>query len=338
MRIKINGKFYSFFDEIMIIQVLDSVASSFSFKARFSPDNAAHQDIFRPLSYNVVEIFDNSDNLRLTGVVVNTLLSSSPKRGLQSLSGYSRAGILEDCSIPYSSYPLEKINVSLSDVVGRLLSDFNLKFVVDPSVSNEMRLQYKKTTAQPSESIKAFISKLASQRNIILSHTVEGDLLFYKPDPKSKPKFLFSEKNSLSMSLSVDGQGMHSEISVIRQPSQENPNLTPVDTALNSMVKLKRTAVMVLSSGTETDTKKAADNALANELKNISVIVNLGSFHDLACGDMVEVQNEEIFLYEKTKFIISEITIKEDRKSETMSLKLVLPETFTGESPKNIFE
>lgn len=338
MKVKINGKFYSFFDDITLNQKLDSVASLFSFKARFNPTNATHRAIFKPLSYNVVEIFDNNDNLKLTGVIVNTALGSDQNRSLQTLSGYSKAGILEDCTIPHSAYPLEKLNVTLDDVVSRLISEFDLNYVVDSSVTTAMNLEYKKTVAGPSQSVKEFIAKLSAQRNIILSHTVDGDLFFYKPDTKAKPKIFLSKENTISMTLGVNGQAMHSEISVIRQPSKDNTSLSPVDTISNDLVKINRTVVKVLSSGTETDTKKAADNLLAEELKNISITVDFNRYEDIKCGDIVEVQNDEIYLYEKARLMISEIIIKETKSSEKMTLKLVLPETFTGETPKNIFE
>lgn len=337
MKVKINGQYYAFFDNVSINFKLDSVASVFSFDARFNPNNAAHRIIFQPLTYNIVEIYDNDDKLKFTGVILNTSLGSNSSRDLQNVSGYSKGGVLEDCSIPYSAYPLERLNVSLKDIASRLFKEFGLGFVVDNSVSNEMNLNYAKTVAEPTDTIKDFISKLAAQRNIVLSHNKKGDILFFKPDTKAKAKAFFSDQNTTSMSLAVNGQAMHSTISVIRQPSKDNPGLSPVDTISNHLVKINRTVVKVLSSGTETDTKKAADNLLAEELKSIEINVEINRYEDLNCGDIVEVHNHEIFLYNKTRLIVSEITINEANSSESMSLKLVLPETFTGETPKNIF-
>jgi len=337
MKIKINNEFYNFFDNITINYKLDSVASLFSFDARFNPDNAAHRLIFQPLTYNKVEIFDNNDVLKFTGTSINTGLGSNSKRDLQSISGYSKGGILEDCTIPYSAYPLENLNVSLKDIASKLLKEFGLNFIIDSSVQNEMNLNYPKTVAGPEETVKEFISKLAAQRNIILSHDAKGNLIFFKPDAKSKSKAYFNAENTTSMALSVNGQGMHSTISVIRQPSKDNPSLSPVDTISNHLLKTNRTIVKVLSSGTETDTKKAADNVLADELKNIVVDVELNRYENLNCGDIVEVHNHEIFLFHKIRLMVSEIVVTETNSEEKMSLKLMLPETFTGEEPKNIF-
>jgi prophage tail gpP-like protein len=337
MKIKINNQFYNFFDNITINYKLDSVASLFSFDARFNPDNAAHRLIFQPLTYNKVEIFDNNDNLKFTGTSINTSLGSNSKRDLQNISGYSKGGILEDCTIPYSAYPLENLNVSLKDISTRLLKEFGLNFIIDSSVMNEMNQTYPKAVAGPEETVKEFISKLAAQRNIILSHDAKGNIVFFKPNANAKAKIYFSAENTTSMNLSVNGQSMHSTISVIRQPSKDNPSLTPVDTINNHLLKTNRTVVKVLSSGSETDTQKAANNALADELKSIVVDIEINRYEDLNCGDIVEVHNHEIFLFHKIRLMISEIVITETVSEQKMSLKLMLPETFTGDEPKNIF-
>lgn len=337
MKIKIDNKFYDFFDEVAIDLSLDAIASTFSFKAKFDTNNVNHQLIFQPLIYSKVEIFNDFDNLIFTGVIVNTQLQSSATPTIGTVSGYSIPGVLEDSTIPYSGYPLEKNNVSLHDVVRGVLRDFNINYTVHDSVAIEMNLNYKKTVASPSETVKSYIAKLAAQRNIVLSHTNRGELLFFRPNAYAKPKLFLNKENTLSMSLSVNGQGIHSEISVIRQPSKKNNNLKPVDFVLNPMVFKYKPVVKTLSSGEDTDTKNAANNILADELKNISFSVNLNRIEDLNPGDIVEVQNDEIFLFKRTKLMVSKVSIKENTNSKSMSISLLMPETFTGDAPNNIF-
>lgn len=337
MKIKINGRFYYFFSSVSIDFNLDSVASVFSFKGRFNPNNDFHKEIFKPLAYNLVEIYTNDDKLIFTGNILNTELGSSKDKELQSLSGYSSCGIIEDCNIPVDSYPLERLKVSLEEITRSVLKSFNVNYIIDSTAKTEMALTYAKTVAEPTESVKSFISKLSAQRNILLSHNEKGELVFSKPTLDSLPKMYFNTSNCLTMSLSVNGQSMHSKISVIKQQSGES-NLTPVDTVNNDLVLLKRSVTKVSSDGEVGETKKAANNILAKELKNLAFKIYLDTVKDnLFCGDIVEVMNPEIYLFEKTKLVISKISIREDEKSDTMTLDLVLPESFTGESPKNIF-
>lgn len=337
MKVKINDRLYYSFDAITINYKLDSVASAFSIKARFNPDSEFHKEIFKPLQYQEVELFDNNDNLKLTGIILNTALASASVRELQTISGYSKSGIIEDVNIPFSAYPLEKNNVSLNDVVRNVLSPFNINYSISADVLNDMNLNYARTTASPTESIKGFLSKLAAQRNIILSHDASGDLLFTRPNVNATPKYLLTDQNTLSMSLAVNGQAMHSQIDVIRQPSKNNSGVSTVDTASNNLVNANRPIVKILTSGTDTDTKKAADNLLAAELRGITLSVALNNVISVDCGDIVEVINKEVYIYDRTRFMVSEIAHSESITGDNMILTLVLPETFSGGSPTIIF-
>jgi prophage tail gpP-like protein len=337
MKVRINNSRFLFFNNFAVSQNLDSVASAFSFVARFNPDNADHRLLFRPLSYPKIEVFTQDDILLLTGTIVKNDFNSTEAPQLVKLSGYSSAGVLEDCQIPYSAYPLESNNKSLKDIAENLLELFDLKLIVDASVSNEANAIYKKSVAQPGESVKSYISKLAAQRNVVVSHDERGNVIFFRPDGQGLPKLSLDATNTIDMKLSVNGQSLHSEISVLRQPSGENQNLSPVDTAKNESVQAFRPKVKTMSSGTDTETSKAADNALAAELQSVVLSVLIPRFEDIKPGDIVEVQNPEVFLFNKTRFMIKSLTYNESDNKTSMAMTLVLPESFNGQKPKNIF-
>jgi len=338
MKLKINNKDFLFFNNFAIGLSLDTVASTFSFSVRFDPDNESHKVLFKPLSYNQVKLYTDDNKLLLTGVLVNHNFTSTGQPQLVKVSGYSLGGILEDVNIPYTDYPLESIKRSLKDIASKLLSSFNLTMVIDSSAERDMNLIYDKTVASPGESIKSYLSKLAAQRNIILSHNEKGDIVFTKPSFSGKPKFSFNKTNSISMSLSVKGQGLHSSIWVLRQPSKDNNGLTPVDKIDNNLVGVFRSGVKVLSSGTDTDTAKAVKNVLASEMKNIGLTINLKDDLGIFPGDIVDVENNELFLYKKTKFVVSKVSISKNVDKTPTSLSLVLPEVYTGNSPQKIFD
>lgn len=338
MIVKINGRLFEHFNEVGMSTSLDSMASTFYIKARFNPDNEFHREVFRPLAFNSVEFFDNDQKLLFTGVTLNSSLSSTKSRALQELSGYSKSGILENSTIPRSSYPLEKNNVSLRDISSQLLGEFGLSFTVSSLVEQDMSLQYSTAVAEPDESIKSFINKLAVQRNIIIGHNEKGDLVFFRVNPNATPKMFINPENCLTMNFSVSGQDMYSEITVLRQPSKDNPTLKPIDSSINPLVSTKKVLTKILSSGTETDTKKAADNILAKQLKNLRFTCTFEKIVDLNPGDVVEVQNPEIQLYNRTKLIVSAKSTIKNTTSETSTIELVLPEVFTGQTPVNIYD
>lgn len=337
MKIKINNTTFFFFNNFSVKLTLGAVASSFSFVARFNPDNLNHRMLFKPLSYPKIEIFTDEDVLLLTGIIINHDFNSDKNPQLVKVSGYSNGGILEDVTIPFSLYPLESIRRSLKDITERLLKRFNLKLIVDSSVSEEVNSIYEKTVAQPTESIKNYLSKLASQKNVVLSHNNKGDIVFFRPNTKALPKVFFNKENTTNITLSIKGQAIHSEITVLRQLSKENNKLSPVDTIENSLITAFRPLTKTLTSGTDTSTKLAADNILAKELRNIQIGIKIPKWEELSPGDLIDVQDNEIFLFEKTKLIIDSLVFNENQESKTMTIIALLPESYTGEAPKNIF-
>lgn len=337
MRIKIDGNFYNHFSGLSISLKLDAIASVFSFNVRFNPQNEIHRNLFKPLSYKPVEIFNSAGDLILTGTIVNHSFTSNKQPNLLALSGYSKAGILEDVTIPVSGYPLETVNSSLKDIFERWLRFFDVDFVIDSTAATASNVVYKKSIAQPTESIKSYLTKLSSQRNLVLSHDEKGQILIFKPS-LDRPVAFFNTDNVLEMKLATAGQTVHSDISVIRQPSQDNAGVSTADTSKNPLIPIFRPTTKILSSGEDTDVKRAADNELAAELKAITLTITLERIENILPGSIVEVQNPEIYIYERTKFMVIESSIKGDVNAETSSFKLVLPETFTGAEPNLIFD
>lgn len=349
MRVKINGQEIYFFTGGSITLKLDSIASTFSLKVRFMPENDKHKELFKPLQYHKIEFINDNGKLLLTGTILSHSFVSDSGKNLLVISGYSVCGILEDVTIPQSLYPLENTNLTLKQIAQKLCGHFGLGLVIGSNAGNlnivasdedseeEVNITYKKTVASPTDTCKGYLSKLTSQRNTLLSHNAKGDVVIFRPNGNAKPKYFFNSENSLRMSSSYNGQSLHSSISVLRQPSEDNEGVSTVDSIVNPLIPKNRPTTKILSSGEDTDTSKAANNELAAELKAIALTVELkGLFDDLFPGDLCNIHNHEIYSFAYSLYMVSEITLNFDEMEEYTSLSLVLPETFTGLQPKNI--
>lgn len=366
MKVIINGRRCYFFNAINISRKLDSIASTFSLKVRFNPENDDHKEMFKPLQYHKIEIFTDANVLMFTGTILNHSFDSDAGFNLLTISGYSLSGILEDVTIPPSMYPLESNNRSLKDIADRLCGAYGIKvrYLLDSDAdingdftknvgtkvkafkekkrktktkSKEADTIYKKTTASATETVKDYLAKLTSQRNILLSHNNKGDVVMFKPDDNQKPRYFFDKGNSISMSSNYNGQGLHSSINVVRQPSAENAGVSTADSIVNPLIGKFRPTTKVLSSGEDTDVSKAANNELSAELANIQLTVKLkGLFEDILPGEIVNVHCHEIYSFAYSRYMVSEITLDINETGETTSLSLVLPETYSGNIPKNI--
>jgi hypothetical protein len=337
MKVKINGKYYINFNNLAISQKLDSVASSFSFTTTFNPEDDNHKELVRPFAFHKVEIYNDEDMLFLTGVIVNQSFKSSAKPQDVSLSGYSLAGVLEDCTLAYSDYPLEMNDLTLRQIIQRMIKKFGLRLYVDSSVAGLADKVYEKAVAEVDETVKSFISKLTSQRNIILGHNPQGDLVLFRPRNTGEPRYSIIPENGIDMSLDISGQGIHSHIWMTTQPTEEDYDVERVDLAVNPMVSAFRPLVKKATSGEEVDNEPGASNVMADELKNIKFKLKLDRWLILDCGNIIELMNPEIYLPNRTRLMVQGMQFFENTKGRTMEIDLVLPETFSGAKIKNLF-
>lgn len=361
MRIIIEQKEIFFFNQGKITLKLDSIGSTFEFSSHFDAQNPEHQEIFKPLQYKTVQFYNSEDKLIFTGTILNHVFRSDKGRNLVVFSGYSKCGILEDVTIPVKNYPLESNNRSLIDIATRLCGLYDIKVSTAQNTSNlatssvksqkgikektdfksleaKSKSVFGRTSAGATESIKDYLAKLCSQKNIILSHDENGNVVLFQPEYDQLPKFFFTKGNTLEMSLSFNGQALHSEINIVTQPSDDNEGVSVSDKAINSLIPLYRPTTKVLSSGQETDTKQAAKNELAAELKAIQLTIKLqGIFDTIYPGEIINVHNHYIYCYAYNRFMIESIEYNFDEKEDTTILNCLIPEAFNGnEKIRNI--
>ena len=361
MEIVLNGKVVDYFNSGSITLKLDSIASTFEFSAYFKPQKKEFQELFKPLQYLPVEIYNKNKKLIFTGTILNHRFKSDKGRNLVIMSGYSKCGILEDVSVPPSHYPLESTNKSLLDIAKSLCGIFGIKVNVSDqaksisdsavdgkgktvkaksdyaSIQAKSTSVFGRTAASPTESVRDYLAKLASQKNIVLSHNEKGEVLLFQPDYNQLPRYFFTKGNTLEMQLDYNGQALHSDIYIATQPSDENDGVSTVDVAKNTLVKLYRPTTKIMSSGEDTQTKDAARNELATELKAIALTIELqGLFDEIYPGEIVNVHNHYLYCYAYNRFMIESITLKFDSKEDRTTLNCVVPETFNGGTVRDI--
>jgi prophage tail gpP-like protein len=310
--------------------------------------------MFKPLQYKPIEFYNSENKLIFTGTILNHVFNSNKGRNLVVFSGYSKCGILEDVTIPVKDYPLESNNRSLIDIATRLCGLYGIKVSVSKNISNLVNTDVKvksglkektdiksleaktktvfgRTSAGPTETVKDYLAKLCSQKNIILSHNAKGDVVLFQPEYDQLPKFFFDKGNSLEMQLSFNGQALHSEIDIVSQPSDDNQGVSLTDKAVNTLIPVYRPTTKILTSGEETDTKQAAKNELAAELKAINLSIKLqGIIDTIYPGEIINCHNHYIYCYAYNRFMVESIDFEFDEKEDTTTLNCLIPEAFTG--------
>jgi prophage tail gpP-like protein len=356
MELKVNGKTITKYNNVAVSLKYDSVGSTFGFNLYFNPASDSDKYIFLPFTYNRVEIRHNGE-LLITGVLIGQSFSDSAKKEYTQISGYSITGVLEDCTAEYNA-TLVKQNVSLIDWASYLITPFGLNVTATKNVSAICDEVFPVLEIKPSQTIKDCLSTYALQKNVVLSHTPQGDLLLTQADSSKKPIFAFKTGTWLNMTLVTNGQAMNDQISVtgqyivgdangVESAPIKNPYLdsTRGFKGLQSTagyVPLFRPRVVEQTTGNANTPPLLARRVLGNQIKTairLSIQIQGWTLNGVIPrpADIVTVENPELFLYQKSKWFIESVDFQGDEKSETATLNCVLPESFNNDSVFNIF-
>lgn len=333
-----------FFNDFAFSLKHDSIGSTFGFNFYFNPLNPDHKAIANGSSFNKVSMYYN-DELLLTGVLTNREFKQGSVKALSSFGGYSSPGVLGDCQIPTNLYPLQSDGLNLKEIATKLLKPFNIEMVVDGTVMSKMTKSFKTTTASSTDTIKDYLTELASQKDIIITHDNKGRVLFTEAKTESAPilDYDLTEEtpSGVEFVLNQDGQNMHSQITLQKQADIDGGN-SGEETVENPYVQnYFKPKVKKQTSGDDIETKTAARRELGNELKSISLTITMDKWD--VDGKLLKPNNTitliapELCLYKKTTWFIESIDFKGGTTDDTAVLNCVLPEVYNSKTVKSIF-
>jgi len=306
----------------------NTIASTFGFSGLddYSPT---------PLQFPKVQIF-NDDDLLLTGVIVNQNYSSESKPTLVSVSGYSKAGVLEDCTIPISAMPMQLDNMSLKEVCDKLFPLYSIDYSMEEIVKSKMNKKFEKVNFDYDKTIKSIIVELATERGIYVNHLPNGDVRFTDSSPHNLEVVDHFEDNGVSsMALTVNGQEMHSDISVLSSVDEKsvvNGEYTIKNPYITNIV---RPIIYKIKTGDSIDVKECARLKLSAELRSISLTISTTKF--IKPGNIITVKSDRLRLKKDTIFFIEKTDIKADRNGNKYDLTCVLQDVYSKNKVINQF-
>ena len=359
LALKISDRFENrrvfFFSQYRLQLNYNSPGSSFSLQMIFDPDNPEHKELACVTHYHEVELFYNDQKI-LTGVVTNNGFRHAPSKQLAGLSGYSKPGLLQDCSIPPEAYPLQCDGLSLNQIVRKMTaiwvdgihSAYGLKIKVDDAVQDRMNKVISKSTASETDTVFGYLNGLARQRDIIISHTPDGELLFTQSKTRSEPFMTIDTtipdgmRGITTIELDYDGTGLHSHIYVKGKASKSGDNASD-ETIRNPYVvgTVYRPIVISQSSGDDNDTISAARRALGKELENIKVRITTDRWEVknqmILPNSTISIRDPEIYLYNKKNWFVQSVSYEGTPEKTTATINCVLPECFNGDKVESVF-
>jgi prophage tail gpP-like protein len=168
VRLIIEGKELAGWEGCSIEMAVDQIADVVSVDGPWDPDRADLRSAFRPFGFQPLQLYID-DDLYITGLVDKVKPSLSAENRKINIQGSSLTGQLVDCSVKGD---LEFSGMTLAQIARRLCAPFGIKIRADTDteVIPEARSEY-------GQGVADFLNSLAAPRNILLNSSYAGELV-----------------------------------------------------------------------------------------------------------------------------------------------------------------
>ena len=352
----IDDKFFGFWTDIELTLSLDTFAMC-RFTAPFEvnklnvePQRHEFRKTFTPFSFKPLTVL-----LHLEPLFTGTMVGVNPKVDANSrtveVTGYSLPGVLCDCTAPVAfgkrarsrnpagAIPLEFKQLDLRQIATSLCLPFEIDVVfLDPPGT-----PFPQAAIKVEEKIHSFLAELAKQRNLVMTNSDKGELVFWRSISAGKPvaKFVAGQSPLTSISAEFSPQEYYSEITGFAPAKRrkggsrytyQNPFLPPP-------------AFRPMSCRFD-DTEKG-DAPEATRAKVGRMFANMASFKIEGIptwrdpkgniwkpNTTVTVLAPDVMIYRETELLIRTVVLKQFANEVSATLELCLPGAFSGEIPE----
>ena len=332
----IDGERFRFWEGIKISRSIDAM-DTLSFTAPFDYERAEFKDTFRPFSYKGTVVTVGGSPL-FTGVMMGIDPQLSTDSSMIDVSCYSLPGSLNDCTAPASSYPIEYSEQGVGDIAKAMVKPFGISVSMDEDQGAVFEL----AAAQIDEKILGFLVKLAQQRNLIISSTSDGELLFQKSVSAGSPVAVLEQGYSpvTAVSPNFDPQSFFSHVTGIDHTIVgEDGSQYTVKNQWVSVVRPLAFSTPDSSGGSVQESTEAKAGRMFGAAA--SYTLNVSTWRDPQ-GDLwapnttIKLKAPSAMVYNSYEFLIRSVEFNKDKISETAVLDLVMPGAFSGEIPEEL--
>lgn len=334
----INGIRFRFWNSVRIIQSMDNI-SIVEFSAPFEPDIPNFREQFRPFSYVPISILVGGE-LFFTGTIMNVPPMLENTMRTIEVTAYAIPGVLNDCTVSASAYPIEFNEQGLQDIAKTLCEPFGIDVKFE---DNQGAIFDPRVALDPDKKILSFLTELTKQRNLVMSNTDLGALLFQRSIETGKPVAILKQGSApiINVQPFFSPQDYYSHITGLMpvivgtngsQFTVKNPHLKGVTRPLTFYI-------------TDTDVgdiKAVVDAKMGRMFGNmVSYSVEISTWRDPSgnlwkSNTTVKLIAPAAMIYNEYEFIIRSVTFNAESNNRTAILDLVIPESFSGKIPESL--
>lgn len=333
--ILIDGQRFRFWDKVRITRSIDAM-DTVEFSAPFGVDAPGFRETFRPFSFKPVVITVGGEPL-FTGTMVAVAPAVENSQKVISVSGYSLPGVLNDCTPPASSFPLEFNDQGLREIAAAIASPFG----VSVDFQADQGAIFERVASEPGKKALAFLTELAKQRNLIISSTPRGKLVFWQSTEGGSPVARLQQGSApvLSVTPFFSPQEYYSHITGIEPVivGLAGAQFTVKNARLQGVT---RPITFNAPDTLDADIKAAVEAKAGRMFGNMaSYSVSVATWRDpngklWEPNATVKLQAPEAMIYNEYEFVIRSVEFNRERALETATLDLVIPGSFSGKVPE----
>jgi prophage tail gpP-like protein/phage tail protein X len=357
--VEIEGKRFRFWTSIRIVRAIDAI-DVVEFTAPFKHDAPGFRETFVPLSYKPLTVTAGGEPI-FKGRLLTVNPDLEPVKKTFSVGGYATPGVLTDCNpSPASPSELEFTGMTLQGIAESIVKPFGVSVIFrdDPGPV------FERIAADPNRRVWAFLTDLAQQRNLVISSTPTGELVFQRSVEPTGFAPEFAGINEISFQPSVaksqlvarlkQGESPLMSVKPFFNPRDYYSHVTGVEpvfvglggsqfTVKNErLLGVFRPYTFTAQDTQEGDVKAAVEAKAGRMFANMaSYSIKVDTWRD-AKGRLwepntfISLEAPDAMVYEPYSFIIRSITFDRGPKSETATLNLVLPGSFAGKLPETL--
>lgn len=361
----INDTEFVFWSNLKISHTIDAVSAA-SFSAPFDPNAEGFKENFTPFNYNPVVVKVNGEPI-FTGTMIDIAPNVDSASATVDVSCYATCGVIQDCTPPADKAPFEYNNLNLKEIAEKMASYFNL----NADFQGEPGSKFTRVACDPDKKVFDFLTELAKQRGYIISSNVSGDLVFWKSDnrlaqpvavmqegespllsitPQFKPQDFFSHLTGLSpvevgkpavkKTVETKKEKKTSKTEKAAVKKQPKPAKKYSKFSVQAETQIFRPLTFKIDDIEGVDVETAVKAKLARMLGNMaSYTAEIATWRDVdgnlwAPNKKIKIKAPSAMVYDYFDFEIRSVDFSQDGSSETATLELSLPGSFSGEPPE----
>lgn len=314
-----------------VLRTMDTVTDGWTATVYWDPDDKSAAKLLRPYQYNPAWIY-LGPWLGVKGLLYVVEPSTDPDQRVLNLEGFSFTADLVDSTV---KPPLEQKKITLKRRAEELIEPVGVGLIYDADEGEE----FARVTAKPEDTIFDHLASLAAQREVLISSTPLGEVIFYQANAGSSTVGTIQETQPPYQKLQArfDGRKRFNAYRVIGPTPKRRRGNALEAIAKDDRVPRSRFKTLSAEDATAGNIQKTADWQRSKQVADAMTIpfpVNSWYAPDGSLwreNTKVTVISKSIFVPDGFDFLIRSVEYMFGEDGTTAVLSLVPPQVYTGE-------